>query len=456
MAMDEGQARDSNWRAWEIADARGGPRAVFEAAVSEQGVNALRRATRFMTTARMTDGQLDRALLARARVESFIQRLDEMGKEGVKPFEMGWLAEAGSAREGMLPTRVGGGKGAGGERAATVVVRLLAELPVNDGLSALAVVVEGADLPEPAELNTRADPLLPTSVALVGPGSVLANQGLFAVQTRLDSGIRTGNLPVLERDPEGPLLPLALYSLMTQVAGRGRGGHGGADLALRIFVEGLCSVMKRDWQRSERRPVMVSTTLREFLTWFYPGRRPRPNEYWPRLMEACEALDREESRVPWRDPKTGTGGLRRVVSLGDVPRGPKALDDTVGLVVHLPPGSSSGPRIQRSRMRHWGWKSEPAYRAMVGLAYQWYRPGVTRVPAGKGKRAWVQSQDPSDYEPYSRERIVELCYPTSVQKSRRLLVARSWNVIRRLEAAGDVRIVGKRILPPLEDLEIIV
>ena len=89
--------------------------------------------------------------------------------------------------------------------------------------------------------------------------------------------------------------------------------------------------------------------------------------------------------MPWRDSETGKGGLRRVVSLGDIPRGAHALDDTIGLVVHLPPGSRSGPTIQRSRLRYWGWKSEPAYRAKLALAYQWYRPGVTRIPAADGK-----------------------------------------------------------------------
>ena len=104
------------------------------------------------------------------------------------------------------------------------VVRLLAELPACDGLSALAIVVEGVNLPEPVALNGRDDPLLPTSVALVGPCSLFANRGLYAVQTRLDSGLRVGGLPVLERDIQGPLLPLPLYNLLTAVAGRSKGG----------------------------------------------------------------------------------------------------------------------------------------------------------------------------------------------------------------------------------------
>lgn len=448
----EARARESNRRAWRIADGRAGLRTVYAAAVSRRGVESLRQAAARLVTARMQGLDRDRALRARGRLQAFAVRLEEMVAHGVKASDLGWSGELGTAVEGVLPTRVPGGKGTGGARAAEVVSRLLGELPAGDGLTALAVVVEGADLPEPVAMNGHGSPLLPTSVALVGPGSLFAKQGHFAVHTRLDSGLRISELPVLERDIEGPLLPLALYNLLAAPGCR-KGGHGSADLALRIYVEGLCSVMQRDWQRSERRPVLVSTTLREFLTWFYLNRRPRPSEYWPRLMAACAALDREESRVPWRDQDTGQSGLRRVVSLADIPRGPEALDDSVGLAVHLPPGSTCGPKIQRSRMRYWGYTSEPAYRALIALAYQWHRPGRTRVPGNGG---WVQSQDPDAYEEYSPNRIIELCYPTSVHSNRRMLVSRAWKVLRRLEAAGDARIVGNRILPPPQDVGIIV
>ena len=448
----EARARESNRRAWRIADGRAGLRTVYAAAVSRRGVESLRQAAARLVTARMQGLDRDRALRARGRLQAFAVRLEEMVAHGVKASDLGWSGELGTAVEGVLPTRVPGGKGTGGARAAEVVSRLLGELPAGDGLTALAVVVAGADLPEPVAMNGHGSPLLPTSVALVGPGSLFAKQGHFAVHTRLDSGLRISELPVLERDIEGPLLPLALYNLLAAPGCR-KGGHGSADLALRIYVEGLCSVMQRDWQRSERRPVLVSTTLREFLTWFYLNRRPRPSEYWPRLMAACAALDREESRVPWRDQDTGQSGLRRVVSLADIPRGPEALDDSVGLAVHLPPGSTCGPKIQRSRMRYWGYTSEPAYRALIALAYQWHRPGRTRVPGNGG---WVQSQDPDAYEEYSPNRIIELCYPTSVHSNRRMLVSRAWKVLRRLEAAGDARIVGNRILPPPQDVEIIV
>ena len=68
-----------------------------------------------------------------------------------------------------------------------------------------------------------------------------------------------------------------------------------------------------------------------------------PESHQPRLMGAVEALDTMDARIPWQDPNTGRGGLRRVVSVGDIPRGPGVLDDVVRMVVDLPPGSGPGP-----------------------------------------------------------------------------------------------------------------
>ena len=52
-----------------------------------------------------------------------------------------------------------------------------------------------------------------------------------------------------------------------------------------------------------------------------------------------------------------------------------SLDDDVTLIVHLPPGSTRGPQVDRERLRHWGKKSATAYRAMLGLAYRWFPAG---------------------------------------------------------------------------------
>lgn len=322
-----------------------------------------------------------------------------------------------------------------------------ARTPVGGYLSALTVAIEAAGLGDPVSANLRHDPILPATVAMIDPGKAKPAQiALFSPAAHV---VRDGWLPGFERDVHGPALPLALYDLMNRDPKR-RGPA--ADMGLRVFVEGVLTVMQRDRPAAALHPVTVSTTLRDFLTWFYGDRTPRPNEYWPLLMEAGRALDRHEARFPWHDPMTGKGGLRRVVSLSDIPRGPGALDDLVSLTVHLPPGTQTGPVVNRPRLRYWGRRSEPAYRALLGLAYRWFRPGVTRIPANRRKNHWLQAQDPSRYEPLTDDELIDLCYPTSASGAKRDLLQRSRKTIKALVQAGDMQQPDARrpnlLLPP--------
>ena len=89
-----------------------------------------------------------------------------------------------------------------------------------------------------------------------------------------------------------------------------------------MFVEAVLSVPAVESQRGD--PVFFELTLRELLRrlWPYPsGRLPSPAQYWEPLMRAVEALESPEARVPWYDLETQQGGLRRVVSFADIPRG---------------------------------------------------------------------------------------------------------------------------------------
>ena len=109
-----------------------------------------------------------------------------------------------------------------------------------------------------------------------------------------------------------------------------------------------CS-LKRSWPCPSRtggsgKPTDLNISLRELLSRLYPGQRtPRPTEYWPRLMQAVHALDSDEARIPILDPDTGRHEMRRIVSVGGVPRGAGHLDDNIRIIVDLPRGIRARP-----------------------------------------------------------------------------------------------------------------
>ena len=298
--------------------------------------------------------------------------------------------------------------------------------------------------PVPGKANLRPDRILTARLAMVDPADRRAGR-LFSPAAH-----RRGQLvmPGFElADHEGPALPLALYQLGQDNPQRG-GGRGSA-LALRLFVEAILAAPYD--QRQAGQPVALQVTLRDLLDRLYPGqRRPKPNEYWPRLMRAVEALDTMDARIPWQDPNTGRGELRRVVSVGGIPRGPGALDDVVRMVVDLPPGSGPGPMVTPT-LGAWGARSAPAYHALLNLAYRWFDPGVTRHPVGG--RHWLQMQDPARYPALSDADVVAITRPLSARAARRNLAVEGWETLRELEDAGELRIDGRRVLPPGRDAE---
>lgn len=308
-----------------------------------------------------------------------------------------------------------------------------------------------AETPEPpsakkVEANTRPDRILPARVAMIEAKDRRAGRlfttALHSTKTPFGPKGKQLILPGFERAVKGPALPLVLYDL--GVGSRMERGPA-APLALRLFVEAVLSVPLEE--RATDTQVYMEITLRDLLARLYPGkRRPRPNEYWPRLMAAIDALD--EAWVPWRDPKTKRGGLRRIVTVSNIPDGPGALDGSVRLTVDLPPGSGEGP-IVTPRLAYFGTKSAPAYRALLGLAYRWFYPGVTRVPSENGLY-WIQVQDPRRYPVVTDQDAIEICFPTSTHRQRKVLVHRAWNVLHDLQRAGEVSIThDRRLMPPL-------
>ena len=250
--------------------------------------------------------------------------------------------------------------------------------------------------------------------------------------------------PELEKPTLAPAFLLALW----EAAGGPANRAGPAALELRIFVEAILATPIE--KRSIDRPLAMDITLRNLLKQLYPppGRRPRPNEYWPKLDRAFEVLDR--TRIPWEDPKTGRGGLRRVVSVSDIPRGALKLDDQLRLVVDLPPGSDVGPMVS-SNLGRWGVKSAAAYRALLNLPFQWFIPGKTRRPVRYGKH-WVQINDPRRYDhlQITDNLLVDLFYPFSATKQKKILVHRARKMLAELKESGELRTIEGRILPPVQ------
>ena len=302
--------------------------------------------------------------------------------------------------------------------------------------------------PRPVEPNRRlTDRVIPARLAMANTSN--NPRLLFSPAAHAEYGPDGKQLVMpgfTNVDTPSPALPLALYDLG---AGPTISPGRGAPLALRMFVESVLSVPMQERERGQ--PVAMSVSLREFLKWVYPTRTPSPAEYWPRLMAAVAALDSWDARVPLYDPQTKRNELRRVVSVGGIPRGPGALDESVRIIVDLPPGSGNGPQVSNN-LRLWGVKSAPAYRLLINLAYQWHNPGVTKIPVGKGKaRRWVQVDDPERYPAITDADLVFLTFPTMSSRSERRKPGEAWGYVRQLEKAGELRVVNGKILPPLHN-----
>ena len=310
-----------------------------------------------------------------------------------------------------------------------------------DRLSALALL--HAKLPRPGRANiNRPDRILPSRLAMVDHTDRRAGRLFTPAAHAVERGGEQLKLPGfgLERTRITPALPLALYDL-----GGGSSmerGHG-APLALRLWVESILAVGLTD--RANPWPTVLEIPLRDLLRKLYPNkRRPRPNEYWPRLMQAVEILD--STRIPWDDPETGKGGLRRIVNVSDIPRGPGKLDDAVRIIVDLPPGSGKGPVVSPNLNRY-GVQSAPLYRGLLNLAYLWFDPGRTRFPV-RGRKHWLQVEDPERYPTITNDLLIELFYPTSTVKQQTVLATRARKDLARLVKDGEARIVKGRLMPP--------
>ena len=93
------------------------------------------------------------------------------------------------------------------------------------------------------------------------------------------------------------------------------------------------------------------------------------------------------------------------------------------IIVDLPPGSGSGPVVSPNLARY-GVQSAPLYRGLLNLAFLWFDPGRTRRPVRDGKH-WLQVEDPERYPTITDDLLIELFYPTSTVKQRKVLATRA-------------------------------
>ncbi len=255
-------------------------------------------------------------------------------------------------------------------------------------------------------------------------------------------GLREGNASV-----RMPVLPINLYDLGVQ-AGASRGGSGGAPIPARMLVK-LAAAPSTSVRHGERF-VTYNITLRDIRDALYPPTfldgRPRQaysvGRVWPRVHQAIRVIN-QEARIPILDPETGYGHFHHLLRINEN-FGKINLDMPIGVVLDIPPEVEGGVQLP-ARLDQWGAESAPAYRALIGLSFLWHEPGRTHAP--KGGR-WLRKTSLDPYDPLDDDDAVALAYPSSVKTNRRELARRAWSALETLEEYGELRIDGRRILPP--------
>ena len=245
-----------------------------------------------------------------------------------------------------------------------------------------------------------------------------------------------------------PVLPVNLYDLGVE-AGERRGGRGEAPIPARMLVK--LAAAPSAFVRHGERFVTYQITLRDLRDALYPpeyldGRQRRQRsvgEIWPRIREALRIIN-QEARIPILDPKTGYGHYHHLLRINEN-FGRIDLDMPVHVVLDIPPEVEGGVQLP-TRLDQWGAESAPAYRALIGLSFLWHEPGRTHAPI-KGNR-WIRRTALDPYDPLTDDDAIALAYPSSTKTNRSELGRRAWTALENLEEYGELRIEGRRVLPP--------
>lgn len=283
------------------------------------------------------------------------------------------------------------------------------------------------------ELNSGTDRLY-LSPAYGAPDS----EGTQVAFPGFQNGRPTGRVPVL---------PVNLYDLGVE-AGEARGGHGAAPIPARMLVK--LAAAPSSFVRHSDRFVTYEITLRDLRDALYPPERldgrsrkpPNVGRMWPRIHQAIKVINLE-ARIPILNERTGYGHFHHLLRINEN-FGKIDLEMPIGVVLDIPPEVEGGVQLPH-RLDQWGAESAPAYRALIGLSFLWHEPGRTHAP--KGGR-WLRRTGLDPYAPLDDDDAIALAYPSSRKTNRRELSRRAWGALQNLEEHGELRIEGRRILPP--------
>lgn len=303
--------------------------------------------------------------------------------------------------------------------------------------------------------NLRPDPILPAGSLMIPAAGLHSEQrSLPASLNQSNSSPRT--LPGFS-DPRTPTVQVpAWLAAFDHAVGPLAAAGGTAPINLRLGTEFLAAVPLD--RRAHRDGALLEFTVRDLVKWLRQNGATnwRVGRDWPALREALRFYDSDAARVRWLDPTTGDPTDRRVISLEALPPARGAgLNSRFHVRVLYPPGSENGPAVDMPRLRHWGARSALAYRGLIGLAYQWFRPGKSLYPIRRNKKIvhWRHADDPDRYDPLAPADLIALFYPsgeaTVSSQGRRTRLMRIRRVLRALQDAGDIgRMTNGRILPP--------
>ena len=283
--------------------------------------------------------------------------------------------------------------------------------------------------------NAKADRLYltPAHIATDTEGTMIALPGF-------EDGRHTRRIPAL---------PVNLYDLGV-TAGEARGGRGAAPIAARMLVK-LAAAPSTSVRHGERF-VAYKITLRDLRSALYPseyldGRRrqpPKVSRMWPRIRAAIQVIN-QDARIPLLDAQ-GYGRYHHLLRISEN-FGRIDLDMPIHVVLDIPPEVEGGVQLP-GRLDQWGAESAPAYRALLGLSFLWHEPGRTHAPTKDGR--WLRRTGLDPYDPLTDADAIALAFPNTRVRNRSVLVRRAWGALENLEQFGELRIEGRRILPPAD------